>query len=151
MRGKLSLLLIVITVGVWVYLGSYAMMRERAIFGEPTPTAAEPSPSPFARRLPETCILPSRDNPPKVTIGRIGRNGQIIDCSLKAFRELFPGCGNPSTNPEDFSNELFEAWLAANGYDVESLADTNNDGILDPIVYPNQVLIGYWQGGLWSQ
>ncbi len=116
----------------------------------PIPTATEP-PTAFTPAIPEACVLPPLDNPPKVTIGRVGRDGQLVDCALRAFKELFPGCGDPATNPEDFSLELFKAWLASNGYKVDDLPDTNNDGIPDPIVHFNQVLVGYWKGGLWSE
>jgi hypothetical protein len=112
----------------------------------PTPTK-ERLPTPHTPAVPKTCILPSWDNPPKITIGREGRDGQLISCALDAFKELFPGCGDPATNPEDFSLELFEAWLASNGYNVETLPDTNGDGIPDPLVHPNQVMIGVWSEG----
>lgn len=108
----------------------------------PNPTAV------FMPALPEACNLPPIDNPSRVTIGREGRDGRQIVCALDAFRELFPGCGDP--NNEGFSLELYEHWLTANGYDVKSLPDKNGDGIVDPIVQPNQVLVGFWKNGHWA-
>jgi hypothetical protein len=115
----------------------------------PTPTTTEPTTF-FIPALPESCSLPPIDSPSRVTIGREGRDGRFVGCALDAFRELFPGCGDPTTNPEDFSLELFKAWLAANGYEVDKLPDANGDGIPDPIVYPNQVFTGFWENGVWS-
>jgi hypothetical protein len=120
----------------------------RTAIAEPTAAASKPTPS--TPVVPETCVLPPYENLPKITIGREGRDGQVIDCALRAFRELFPGCGDPATDPEDFSLQLYEAWLEANGFDVKTLPDADGDGIVDPVLYPNQVLIGYWKGGSWS-
>ena len=114
-----------------------------------TPTQVS-KPTSFTPVAPEGCILPPYDNLPTITIGREGLDGQVIDCGLRAFRELFPGCGDPATDPEDFSLQLYEAWLKANGFVIDELPDTNGDGIVDPVLYPNQVLIGYWKGGSWS-
>lgn len=113
-----------------------------------TAIAEAPTEAPFVVVLPETCTVP----PPNSFV-RIGQEyrGTLLGCALDAFGACFPGCGNPATDPEAFVLELYNGWLSGNGYNIDELSDNNNDGVVDPIVHPNDIFQCTWREGSWSE